>query len=1250
MFLLQYFVIVWIIISYFIVSPVTITANNASWVLSSCRHLGLKPCEGVKYTLDAETGNNITIIFNMTNHQPYLLNDIIKFSGINGIVFEGQNNSILCNNTKASGLVFDNCSNVVLKNFTIENCTSQTNPHAERTNLRAKRIYIQAILLKDTQNVNIQQVNFTHNYGRGLSLYNVGGFVNISHCNFLSNGNLPPELQNLAATQVIGQGGMIYVINTPPYSEHYITIIKCNFFDNINSVNRREWAHTDAHGGGLQIFLRNANNVSLKMTNCTFRNNTAILAAGLKIIIRMNSSNNTVCVEDTVFEKNTALPSPSGGGGADIGFNTTDVELENIILLKHCRFIENQATFGGGLALYTGSKSSKKVPNSAVNNIQIEFCSFSKNIANGGSAVDINRNTVVSTGNSFITAFTFKSCNFTDNLAGLPNYFVGFATGITQTGTIFTSQVTSTFEGATIFKNNYGSALYISYTSVTFAESSMTNFTNNTSIKGGAILLAGKSKLEFKNSSKVDFFNNTATYGGAIATIKSETQYFEYTTMCFIYRDVNATTEISFDNNTATSNIGADIFVSTLKPCICSPDVNTNYSNLFDICFGIHFGNLNHSVATYTSKITVAKNHIYPQPGIPYSLDIKQYDEYNKSLGTLFPLSTSLLRNKTGNVTIDSNYIIITTDTTLFYGAPESNATLILQGNNIKVAVEVMISQCAPGFVYNNKSKSCMCSAYDKNTRYHGIPFCNNTIPVLAVNTWAGYIFANKSHEKNEDNFFTGNCVSHLCSFNNSVLPIDGHYLLNNSLEQDRYVCSQNRQGVLCTDCVNDTVNLYHSTTLRCYNKSASCKVGFLLYILLELLPVTVMFVIILIFDINITSGAVQTFIFYSQIVCGTYIDAFGAVKIKGGFKEFLSSFYYIVYGIANFNILNHDELSFCLFEYANILDLHMFRYVTTIYTIVLIFVTIGIIRFNSFRFCIKLCHKFGRRNIKHSMINGLTAFLSLAYYHCIMTTYILLIPVNLMGKHSAVKYTRPLFAGNMTYMEGDHLKYAIPAIMFLIFFILPPPIFLTLEPLVVYLSGKIRIKRNNQCFYYFQKIQLKFKPFLDSFQGCFKDNCRCFGGLFFLYRVAVILPVVFAQSIFEHLIYITMILIGILILHGIVKPFQKSWHNKIDFCLLSNLLITQILTIINLYADSLDKHNVVKNSLNLQLFLLGCPLVYMGGYVVYLAYKKCGCKKIDKMWFNRWEDSNYNEDLPSRLLDADKSFCDKYGTNSTTN
>ena len=86
----------------------------------------------------------------------------------------------------------------------------------------------------------------------------------------------------------------------------------------------------------------------------------------------------------------------------------------------------------------------------------------------------------------------------------------------------------------------------------------------------------------------------------------------------------------------------------------------------------------------------------------------------------------------------------------------------------------------------------------------------------------------------------------------------------------------------------------------------------------------------------------------------------------------------------------------------------------------------------------------------------------------------------------------------------------------------------------------------------------MKVKPFLVSFQRCFKDSCCCFAGLFFLYGILLVLipsMLVGGSSIVTDAIKGALLFI-ILLLHSICHPLVEKTHNRLDSFLLIILLL----------------------------------------------------------------------------------------------
>ena len=138
-------------------------------------------------------------------------------------------------------------------------------------------------------------------------------------------------------------------------------------------------------------------------------------------------------------------------------------------------------------------------------------------------------------------------------------------------------------------------------------------------------------------------------------------------------------------------------------------------------------------------------------------------------------------------------------------------------------------------------------------------------------------------------------------------------------------ICGKHRQGKLCGRCSNNMLVYYHSNSYHCHPNSKKCKFGFLLYVVSETISVTILFTVVLFFNVKFTSGALNGFIFFIQFIDTMLIDANGFISTHD-VLDTLTSIYLFTYRMFNLNFFTYDGLSFCLWEGANTLDIFAFK------------------------------------------------------------------------------------------------------------------------------------------------------------------------------------------------------------------------------------------------------------------------------------------------------------------------------------
>ena len=859
-------------------------------------------------------------------------------------------------------------------------------------------------------------------------------------------------------------GGGVFILFSNNQQRASYNISNCKFDSNSANVQlqaKRQFRHDFAErGGGMHLhFLNNSYNIQVNIHSCNFTNNTAIYGGGLYVKVSDQSTMCNVTVSKSSFIRNQAK---LNGGGADFGFAASHDQARknfpknNLISFDSVLFQDNFALIGGAAAVFTSS-----VIIDEINCIKIFSSNFTHNSATGGAALYIKPDVTMESEMIFITLVTI------DNVVFLQNFLDVAAEEYSENGVLVTTEVTLIFQGMITFANNSATALYAASALLRFDPYSTIKFLGNSGEKGGAVLLAEESRMQIENSTHFEFVNNSASYGGAICALRAQAYHvLTYTGSCFFYSANRLQAgyfhniTFRFDENRAFTGIGNNIFATSLAPCLeqCEYNANKNLmtEDIFTTdCIGnVSFeqGVYNGSVATAPLKIDCVSCIYQPIPGFPFHLNITLIDEMGNDIKDMYILRAKL-HNSTSKVSL-AHQIIVQNSVTLHGKPGESGKIIIIESSTPiirKHSINFTLANCPPGFTVQ-EGNTCTCSELNETSRYFGISACRGNAALITLGHWVGYI-----GDESEDTLFTAICISYFCNFRYQQLTRGQHLLPSTATSREdleNAVCGDSRRGVLCSYCAEDFTLLYHSRILECRNKSlVDCSYGVPLYIISALLPVTVLFLVILIFNIKLTSGALYSFVFYAQMLDFQALDAFGTAKASSTFAKYILNVFSIVYGSFNLNMLNIDGVSFCLINNANAMDLFMFHYGTTLYAVLLVMVTVLVLRLHSCYCCVKLGNRCGKRNIRGSIVDGLSAFLVLCYFQCTKTTFQILTPTTLRGKGEAALKTVPLFLGDTEYFRMGHLPYAIPAIICLFVVVIPPPFILIFEPVFTKLT-----------------------------------------------------------------------------------------------------------------------------------------------------------------------------------------------------
>ena len=636
-------------------------------------------------------------------------------------------------------------------------------------------------------------------------------------------------------------------------------------------------------------------------------------------------------------------------------------------------------------------------------------------------------------------------------------------------------------------------------------------------------------------------------------------------------------------------------------------------------------------------------------PGFVVPLHATVYDEGDHNVTNITVFQNSILQdgNKNSTIKLSPSYEHSSLSEVMIYGHPGSRGKLLVKTDNVQglfFVIKFEITECPPGFILQlvqAGSPSCQCIT----DQHLGIE-CRFSDACIPKGYWAGYLDVDNATGPTPANLWTAECPLTFCSYDRKETKSKLYPLPKtaNKTILDEFICGDsNRTGEVCGQCREGFSVFFHSKLYSCKQVTPLCDYGILFYFLSELLPLTLLFIAILVMNISFTSGAVNGFILFAQVIDLLFIGANGLTTFHQA--SWLVPTYQFIYGFFNLDFFSGEFLSFCLWEGATVLDVLIFKYITTVFAVVLVFGLVVIVNYCT---CWRICKCFRKQGFNISVIQGLSAFLVMAYSQSTRVTFEILQHGVLHSHNSSVKYVVHL-AGNVEYFSWQHGYYAIPALVFLVFIVILPPSLLLVNPVLIKCAAFCQSRNycsSSHSRYWLNKLLLiDLKPLFDSFQGCFKDSCRCFSGIYFLYRLVILLIRVCCPNLTSFYILTEFFFVFILVFHSSVQPYQKRWHNVLDTLIFGNLVIINIVSLF-VYSQSTSRYKLSFSNASqhsVQLILIYWPMFYILAYAIIICLMKYRKRfKIISQLFNTKSEYTLEDEMPARLL-ADSS--DSYGS-----
>lgn len=1197
--------------------------------------------------LKANTSSSVYVDINVSELQLY---ETAHFTNLKVLSLNGNQSlrtTINCTAAADAGLVMLSIESITFSDITVTNCGALI--QSKRAN------YSSAVTILNGQDVKVFNIVIMNSLGAGLALLNHrGGHVQIESSKFLQNSF--PHNNSILTDTIGGSGTYIGDFEFRPLGPITFRFISCVFEENVANVRDHDHLYTSdlgeqvngsGRGGGAAIFLKEGlTNIHVVFSNCIFTKNEASIGAGLFSTIygasKSETRNVSIRLENSVFKENGCSSSDKTaaaafGGGMCVSFNdSVDAFTLNSYDIYNVTYKSNCAQFGGGIYLFTFPK--RKAEHS--NKVKFEGCTFEDNQAHIGSAIDISPYRRLSEG-SLVTP-VFRHCTFSNNLVEA-NFNLNHTQATYGIATVYVSLYSIKLEGSNVFENNLGTAIHIVNGNIDMSQSNVT-FISNTGVKGGAIALIGVSSIIIGPGKYYEYVNNTALQGGGALFVKAiDSHDFTVSKECFIryaentpVKDWKAT--IIFDGNWDRSNIsrGHAIFATSLHSCKIinfgtkeEPKYRLiNDTDLFSTRGIIFNNNLNPEKGELVS--TAAGLLQYPKqkdvqivPGELFEHGATFQDDLGNEKDVV--LTVAHPKRSKDQLLPDTSFSLCFGKNLKIKGKVNVNDMLYLHGITSScssyIQLNVTLLDCPPGFIFNESTLTCICN----HKSYIGLIRCNTTkfVSYITPGYWIGEIEDSKDKTRRE--LMTSYCFLYYCNYNDSCKQGKTVQLPKEASKLNEALCGKSRRGVACGSCAPGYTTYFHSPTYQCKPADPDlCKIGWVFYIFSELVPVTVVFVIVIVFNLNFASGTLNGFILFSQLVYTFNEDSSGLVKFPLVIAKLMEGSR-LLYGVFSLDFFQAEAFSFCLFPTASSLDMVAFKYVTIVYALVMVIMTVWFMN-NCGGRCLGKCCRI--TTVKSSVIHGLSAFLILCYSQCIKTSLNLLDnfgPNVRVGSNFTVS-RRVWLNGNVVYFSKKHLPYAIPALFCLLTIGILPPALLLAYPLLNKVLALMHLEESKLVKTVFKSIHISsLKPLLDTFQGSFKDNMRFFAGLHFMYRCMVMITSVMPSSGFSRYYLSVNILITVtLALHALCQPYSKRAHNMIDTLLLADLNVIVAISFFHLYvfrtrvSHQTSVGRLIPSAV-LQLLLIYTPLLIMAVCVLVSVYRLgCGQKCKDEIKSSR--------------------------------
>ena len=434
---------------------------------------------------------------------------------------------------------------------------------------------------------------------------------------------------------------------------------------------------------------------------------------------------------------------------------------------------------------------------------------------------------------------------------------------------------------------------------------------------------------------------------------------------------------------------------------------------------------------------------------------------------------------------------------------------------------------------------------------------------------------------------------------------------LNNSL-----CAAFNRKGFLCSECKeNYGLAAYRYYGLMCVKCSDSAW-NWIAYILLLFVSPTILFMVLLIININSHSGAVTALIYFAHTVTSTAFFYPAIITFSRSlFGYWPVQILLALYGIWDLDFMQFIVPPFCVSTSLTTLQLVSLGYVSSVYSLVLCIATYYMIELHARGnwLLVKIWLPFRKffinyPNIQFSVVHTMATFILLSYGKNFFVSFTLiqfntLVELDISSNTLKSLPPRSIDLGSL-YFGATHAPYAVLGVLGCIITVILPLVLVIIYPTRVF-------PKLIQCFGLRRWHAVR--TFLEVFVGSYKDGTnasegkrdyRLFAALHFIGRI--ITGVCWTKRAVSKQIsqqYNWMIaavpFLIIAVVFAYIKPHRKWYHNLVS--VLFALLISQMCICLHIIFETITNDHVLQILVLILVIDLAIPQLVV---IIYFCFK----------------------------------------------